>query len=33
MEVVTQTILYTMGRGFVFNVLLPVWYIVIELFK
>lgn len=30
MSEITKTIIYTVGQGFAFNVVLPIWYLVIQ---
>ncbi len=31
MEILINTAIYTIGRGIAFNVVLPVWYILIQI--
>lgn len=31
MEMILNAIIYTLGRGFAFNVVLPIWYLIIKL--
>lgn len=31
METIINTIIYTLGQGIVFNIILPLWYIIIKL--
>ncbi len=30
MSEIAQTIIYTVGQGFAYNVVLPIWYLVIQ---
>ena len=31
MEMILIAIIYTLGQGFAFNVVLPIWYLIIQL--
>ncbi len=31
MEIILNAIIYTLGRGFAFNVVLPLWYVVMQI--
>lgn len=33
MEVIIGTIIYTLGQGIAFNVVLPIWYLILQLTK